>query len=1203
MVAAGISPNFAAGAPLNALIKLRTFSQTILRPGELRLTKEIFQKVVIALCVQTAFVYQSIVQTQFLLGPAGSGKTYRCLAEIRSALQSSPEGLPLILLAPKQATFQLERQLLADPSLPGYTRLQILSFERLADFVLERLQRPSPRLLTEEGRVMVLRALLSQKRNELRLFRASARLPGFAKQLNGLLRQLQRYHLTPARLERLAGEVSGNAHLKDKLLDLAMSLRAFLDWLGEHGLQDTNCLLDVATAALADLRTPKAPVFCVEHLWLDGFAEMTPQELDLLAAVVPCCERATLAFCLENEATDNASWLSPWSLVGHTFQNCHQRLSALPSNKIVVENLERRDAQGRYAGNPVLQHLEKSWGRPESFPGGMAATLSTTDSVGENQNGDGVKRVPPALASALRIAACPNPETEATLAAREIRRHVRDHGGRFRDCAVLLRSFAGYDDLLRRAFTRYGIPIFLDRREPVSHHPLAELTRFALRTVAFDWQTDDWFGALKSGLVYEDAEAIDRLENEALAYGWKGGVWLEPLVVPKEKTPAKDRERLRQRIVAPFKVLAEATRSPLSGAQLAAALRELWRTLKVEQKLVAWSVPERSQRKSPTSDSIHPTVWEQMRDWLDDLERAFPTEALSVREWLPILEAGLANLTVGVIPPALDQVLIGTVDRSRNPDLKFVLVLGVNESVFPATPASDNLLTEADREVLAGHQAVLGLDQRQQIGRERYYGYIACTRARQRVLLTFSERDANDKKLNPSPFVAHVQRLFPELKIETASADLDWRESEHASELIAPLLKFRNMNAGTRLDEAIPGVSPITERLRHLRDVQKTEPLSPELAERLYGPVLRTSVSRLEQFAACPFKFFVNSGLGAQERELFELDARERGSFQHAVLARFHEQVRSQNKEWRDLKPAEASDLIGQIAAELATDYRYGLFHANDQSLFTAHSLTVALQKFISAIITWMQLYEFDPRAVELGFGEKDALLPAWEIDLGGGHRMAFRGKIDRVDLCRDQKQDEALCVVIDYKSGAKRVDPVLLANGIQLQLPAYLAALRQLDNPRPVFGVGRLVPAGVFYVNLRGSYARGQSRREALSGANEASRQAYRHSGRFSLAALPQLDRGYRESPSGQFDFKLKKNGRPNRQFKDLLEAAEFNALLDAVEVRLRTMGQKIFDGVAEVKPYRKGSEVACDQCDYRSICRIDPWTDEFRLLKASEA
>ena len=38
----------------------------------------------------------------------------------------------------------------------------------------------------------------------------------------------------------------------------------------------------------------------ISGLWLDGFAEMTPQELDLLAAILPHCEHASLAFCVEN---------------------------------------------------------------------------------------------------------------------------------------------------------------------------------------------------------------------------------------------------------------------------------------------------------------------------------------------------------------------------------------------------------------------------------------------------------------------------------------------------------------------------------------------------------------------------------------------------------------------------------------------------------------------------------------------------------------------------------------------------------------------------------------------------------------------------------------------------------------------------------------------------------------------------------------
>ena len=129
------------------------------------------------------------MQARFLLGPAGSGKTFPCLAEIRAALRKNPGGPPLILLAPKQATFQLERQLLAGDEISGYTRLHIFSFDRLARFVLENFSIAPPNLLSDEGRVMVLRALLRRHENALKLFRGSARRAGFAQELSVLLQE------------------------------------------------------------------------------------------------------------------------------------------------------------------------------------------------------------------------------------------------------------------------------------------------------------------------------------------------------------------------------------------------------------------------------------------------------------------------------------------------------------------------------------------------------------------------------------------------------------------------------------------------------------------------------------------------------------------------------------------------------------------------------------------------------------------------------------------------------------------------------------------------------------------------------------------------------------------------------------------------------------------------------------------------------
>ena len=1136
------------------------------------------------------------MQVQFLLGPAGSGKTFRCLEEIRAALARSPEGLPLILLAPKQATYQLERALLTDPELPGYARLQILSFERLAQFILTQLCVPPPSLLSNEGRVMVLRALLGQKYSELKLFHASARLPGFAQQLSLLLRELQHYQLSPSRLAQLVQKPGLPKALKDKLQDLALLQRAYFDWLSEHRLQDADCLLEFAADALRSHSTFRSGSnFLFEGLWLDAFAQMTPQERSLLTAVVQSTQKATLAFCLDAEAASETSWYSPWAVVRETYSHCRRELEMLPGCKIKIQLLERDVARNRFAGQAILQHIERHWSQPRPF--GLRA---------QGELFDDHWKVSRSAAPSVRVVACANAEVEAAFAAREILRYVREHQGRFRDVAVLVRQLDNYHDPLRRVFSSYGIPFFLDRREPVAHHPLAELTRSALRTIAYDWRQNDGFSALKSGLVNASEEEIDWLENEALARGWEGRAWQSQLAFDGQGDPDKKLEALRQRLITPFNELAQSLKGARLGTELADAVRRFWDALKVSEQLEGWNETQRATFNVQGATAIHATVWEQMQEWLKDLELAFSRESLSLAQWLPIIEAGLSNLTVGVVPPVLDQVLIGSIDRARNPDLKQLFLLGVNEGVFPSAPAAPNLLTDSDRMQLEQHGFAVGPDTRRQMGLENFYGYIACTRAREKVTLTYAAYDTSGRSQNPSSFIAHLKRLFPALQEEHFVRSESLPECEHPSEVIALLLREHNQAGDTPGADSSevatwPSVAPVLERLIQARRAGQSEALSPDVADKLYGPVLRTSVSRLEQFAACPFRFFVNSGLQAEERQRFELDARERGSFQHEVLKRFHERVRDTHRNWRDLTPIEARELIGQIAAELTAEFRQGLFQMSDQALFSARSLTVALQDFVEVIIRWMTHYAFNPRAVELAFGNEGDPLPAWELDLDGQHRMAFRGKIDRVDVVKDEASGRALGVVIDYKSRRKTLDPILLAHGVQLQLPAYLAALSELAAARDILGATDLVPAGVFYVNLRGWYKPGISRNEVLGEASEARLRAYRHSGRFSVGALAQLDRGHKETPSGQFNYKLTKRASPNRVYPDMLEVAEFGALLDSVAERLRVMGRAIFAGEAKVNPYRKGAETACDQCQYQSICRIDPWSQAYRVLKKS--
>jgi len=1117
---------------------------------------------------------------RFLLGPAGSGKTFRCLAEIRAALSQCPDGPPLILIAPKQATFQIERQLLATPDLAGFTRLEVLSFERLAKFIFDRRRLPPPQLLSDEGRRMVLRALLRRHEDQLKLFRGSARRPGFAQELGGQLKELQQQQLGPARLRTLAADESLRRELRDKLHDLALLSEKYAEWLRQHELQDADCLLDFATGCLRSEINPRESSFFIEHLWLDGFAEMTPQEHALLAAIIPFCADATLAFCLETEPTPAVSWLSIWSAIGKTYQRCREQLAALPGCQVRTEILPRTPGRNRFPEHSALGELEAGWALP-------VASGGETD-----------------FAAHLSVTARANPEAEAVFAARALLQFVREQNThRFRDCAVLVRDLEIYHQHIGRTFRRYEIPFFLDRRENVAHHPLAELTRGSLRAVAHDWQHEDWFAALKAGFTPVPETELDWLENNALEFGWRGKQWLEPL-------PDAGAEGRRRLILPPFETLyrrLEQLAMEPTGSELAEVVRELWADLDVESTLEKWSRPEieTAAEAWPAMGrhaALHQTVFDQMSSWLDNVALAFPRQRMPLTEWLPVLDAGLASLTVGVIPPSLDEVLVGAIDRARNPDLKFALLLGMNETVFPATPVTPVILTNSDRAELDRRNAPLYPDALDQISRERYLGYIACSRASQRLAMTFSRQDATGRKLNPSPFIAQVQKMFPRLEVQEFSGGPDWRAAEHVSELIQPLVAqpsraHPHLSAATRAEWdallKIPAVDALAQRLALLREPDAAENLSPAWAEKLYGAVLKSSVSRLEEFAQCPFRFFVHSGLRAEERKRLELDARERGSFQHEILRQFHEELAAEQKRWRDITPAEARERIGRIAAALAPDYREGLLRTDDESRFTARALTAALQDFVETLVTWMRgQFAFDPVKAETGFGMDDSGPPAWRISLSQGQTLALCGRVDRIDL--SQLGDESLVLVMDYKSSGRKLDKVLMENGIQMQLAAYLAAVRRW--PPEFFGAKKLNPAGMFYVNLRGKFEGGASRTEVLAEPGEARRLAYRHTGRFNAAFLPRLDGSQAHD---QFNYQLNNDGSVRSNSLEALPAAAFAALLDQVEAQLRGIGERIYAGAAAVDPYRKGKATACDYCDYRAVCRLDEWTHEFRELR----
>lgn len=1138
-------------------------------------------------------------------GPAGSGKTRRCLEEIRVRLEAAAEGAPLVLLAPRQMTFQLERQLLVQLGVSGYTRLQVVSFERLCFWLWEVLGGGALPLLSAEGRVMVFRALMGRLGGEVgRVLGAGLRGVGVARELSDAWVEFQRHRVDQARLQEMAGRLE-NRRLAAKLSDLARLSRAYEDWLLQHGLGDVQSLPERLVRLLeTGSGGPAGP--WIEGVWVDGFAELAPHEVAVLAALTRHCREMTVTFCWEEVRGVRPRWLSPWWIVARSKERLEEALRQRPGVEVIHERLEPRSSGGRFDAAPDLRRLERCWAG--ATPGETA------------EQGLRVRTGQPARAP-VRLVCCEDPLAEASFVAREIWRFVRA-GGRFRDVLVLVRDLEGAMPVLRRVFGDYEIPCHWDRREPVGHHPLVVLTRGALRLVARNWRLSDWFAVLKSGLVTGlGEEELDAFENQALACGWSGRpTWWGDRVRQWWAEGSVGRAERWDRLMTVWREWDEGLgqgQRAVSGRELADALRRLWRGLGVEERLAEWAAT--GGRSYGSTDqmagAVHGTVWEEAQGWLEDLELAFGEDLLEWREWLPVLEAGLGSLTVGIIPPGLDQVLVGTVDRSRQSEARLVFLPGWNEGVFPARPVGGPLLSEEEWRQLAQAGLELQRQAHEQRAREEHWGYVACTRAREQLVISWCRRDGRGRMLNPSPFCARLRAWMPvteEVARDPGGPSADSGETAvlHWRECWPWVIRAVEAGRSELLSDLPEPMRAPAESLGRYVAGLKTSRLSPGVAERLYGRRLRLSATQLERFMACPFQFFVWGGLLARERRIYEVDMADRGSFLHQVLALFHERVTAQGRKWRDLSGPEVNALVQECAQRVVRTYREGLFAAAATRRWMARRLEEELTGFLEVVCSWMHKgrYKLDPVAAELVFGgaggagaqaTDGVVLQEWD----GGRILELTGRLDRVDACKISEK-EAVAAVMDYKSGRVRLERLLLEAGVDLQLRVYLVVLEELGTLREKLGVERIRPVGAFYVPLRPGVEPGLPGEPAgEEPEGRQARQAYQHQGVFDAEALEWLEAAGAESQGEQFVWRRNQDGSLRRDSWQAKDPAAFRQFVEQSRQWIRAIAARIWSGDVGPDPYRHGSRVACDRCECGWICRLDRQRHRFRRLTPRSA
>jgi len=1145
------------------------------------------------------------MSVRFILGRAGSGKTHLCLTEILEEVRRAPDGPALILLVPDQATYQMERALLGAEGVDGFVRVCPYSFARLSHRIFGEIGGAPLPVLDDLGKQMFLASVMRDVRSDLCVYGTSSRRVGFVESVARCIAEFHWYGKGPedVRLEaeRRRNEAGGDTPLSLKLLDLARIYKGF-----QRKIEGRFVDGDGALAVLAE-RLPESAWIKGARVWVDGFSGFTPQEYGVLAALIRTVDTFSISLCLDPrclpESLEDLDALSAFHPSEETYLRLRDALppevERLPTVTLPAGGADRP----RFASRPDLAALEAGF-----FARGVRAYEGRP--------------------SGVRLVEAPDRRAEVREVARDILRRAREDGTRYRRMAVIVRDLEPYADLVRSIFSEHGIPFFLDERRSVAHHPLVELVRCAVRVVATGWPTDVVLQYLKTDLVpglsaspeprgTPERLPVDDVENYALAFGVRGAQWRteEPWAkralrpedagdpspderAALERVDAARRNALRELVAFDAKV----RDGRPAVCEVMEALYTLLNALGVRQRLIAWAAEVR-ERGDPATAEEHATVWKNVVGLLEGLESALGDEVLPLREILDILEAGLSSLRLGLIPPTVDQVTVGSVERSRHPELQVAYVLGVGDGSFPRARHEDPILSDQDRDRLHGTGFELAPSAGRELHRERYFAYIAFTRARDGLWVSYPRADEEGAELLPSAFVRRFEQLFPDLPVERLERDTGPRRPEDVVR-VEDLAEAVNRGARTAPHDPsrvwwLRGLDRLLDTRGVREALGKTLPaltyrnfptLQRLTAAALYGNTLRCGVVGLEGFARCPFQYFARYGLGLEERPEFELGPPDLGSLYHEVLRRFFERTCTEGLRWADLDSGAARTIVREELEKAVPTLKADVLRASERNKALLEDAGRALEEYVEILLVHAQRTDFEPVAAEVNFRD------APDLDLGERRRLKIRGRIDRVDAVPASRPP--LVRVVDYKSSKRTLELWRVEAGLDLQLTTYLLALR--DRPGLVGRPEAVIPAGAFFARLRAPIRTVKETPEENTdeppGLGE-----FRLRGVYRADVARVLDRTV--VPSGKsatHSMYVNKDGSLGRiGTTDALPGAGLDRLVDRTVERLRAVGRGIVDGRVAVEPYRVGTESACPFCPYMSVCRFEPPENGYRVLE----
>lgn len=1087
---------------------------------------------------------------QFIIGNAGAGKSHLAFQTVIEESRRCPE-TTFYVIVPEQFTLATQKTLVEMHPGKGILNIDVLSFERLAYRVFEEVGNDRRKILEETGKSMVLQKMVQRHQKELKYLGNQMKKPGYLSETKSMISEFMQYDVQEKELEDMQEKAKDRPLLWMKLQDMETLYHSFKEYLSGHYMTGEE-VMDVLLKLLPSSKKLLKSVFL-----FDGFTGFTPIQNKVIQELLYMSQKIYVTVTID-ERENIYTIGKPYQLFYMSRKMIHT-LSALTKD-IEEPMVVTPGENSRFADSPALYFLEKNLFR-----------YRNTCYEEEQQE--------------IQIFSAQTPEKEMEEAARRIMRLVREKGYRYGEIAVITGNLAEYGSVTKQIFDKAGIPYFLDEKHTILMNPFVEYVRAALEMAVTGFDYESVFRYLRCGISDVTREETDLLENYVIALGIRGfGRWSEKWVRIYRGMEPEAIQRLneiREKFVRETQMLYEGfTGGKKTVEEFTRHLYDFIVNSHVQEKLRRMELDFKN-CGDKAMEKEYAQVYGIVMNLFDKMVEILGEEVVTRQEYRQLLETGMNEAKVALIPPSMDQVVIGDMERTRLKDIRALFFVGVNEGAIPKKGNTGGMLSELERDFFAEQGIELAPGPKEQMNIQRFYLYLNVTKPREMLCLSYSLANGKGEASGPAYLIGNLQKLFPKLVINKAEEFKDSMEGFETPEMsLGYFLEglanaeygddmFRELYSWYLRDETY---RPIIQKLVQASKTKKpVDFISRSAAKVLYGEVSLKTATRLEKYAACAFAHFLQYGLKITERTEYEFRAMDMGNIMHLALEQFAVEVQKRGMKWGELTEEFRNELVDFCLEKITDDYGNTILHSSARNAYMIERTRRILRRTVWALQEQLKHSEFQP----CGF----------EVSAGGG-------RIDRVDLW--EKEDTVYVKIIDYKTGNTSFDLVALYHGLQMQLMIYLDAAMTVQKRR--FPEKQIEPAGILYYNVKDPMLQEKVETDVEEMTGKILKKLKMNGLLLNdEEVVRSMDATMVSLPAA-----MNKDGSFSKR-SSTASKEQFAMLGQYVKKKIHEIREEIFSGNAELAPYELGQKNACSFCPYASACGFDRKLPgyEYRRLK----